>query len=65
MFASDIGHWDVPDANDVLTEAWELVERGLIGEDDFADFTFANARRLWQGTSPNFFKGTAIEGECS
>ena len=27
MFASDIGHWDVPDMRGVLPEAWELVER--------------------------------------
>ncbi len=26
MFASDIGHWDVPDFTGVLPEAWELVE---------------------------------------
>ena len=28
MFASDIGHWDVPDVREVLPEAWELVEDG-------------------------------------
>ena len=28
MFASDIGHWDVPDLRGVLPEAWELVEDG-------------------------------------
>ena len=30
MFASDIGHWDVPDFTGVLPEAWELVEDGLV-----------------------------------
>ena len=30
MFASDIGHWDVPDFRGVLPEAWELVEDGLV-----------------------------------
>ncbi|NNE72039.1 MAG: amidohydrolase family protein, partial [Acidimicrobiales bacterium] len=28
VFASDIGHWDVPDITEVLPEAWELVEDG-------------------------------------
>ena len=28
IFASDIGHWDVPDIREVLPEAWELVEDG-------------------------------------
>ena len=27
IFASDVGHWDVPDVREVLPEAWELVER--------------------------------------
>ena len=30
MFASDIGHWDVPDAAGVLPEAWEAVEDGRL-----------------------------------
>jgi hypothetical protein len=47
MFASDIGHWDVPDARGVLPEAWELVEDGLLSPADFRAFTCDNARRLW------------------
>ena len=30
LFASDIGHWDVPDVREVLPEAWELVEDGHV-----------------------------------
>ena len=30
IYSSDIGHFDVPDMNKVLPEAWELVEDGLI-----------------------------------
>ena len=37
MFASDIGHWDVPDVRGVLPEAWELVEDGRLTEEDFAE----------------------------
>jgi predicted TIM-barrel fold metal-dependent hydrolase len=61
VFASDIGHWDVPDFRGVLPEAWELVEGGLITEADFRAFTFENPVRLWAGTNPDFFRGTAIE----
>jgi predicted TIM-barrel fold metal-dependent hydrolase len=62
IFSSDIGHWDVPDMTDVTEEAYELVEHGLISEDDFRDFVFANPARLWTSMNPDFFKGTAVEG---
>ena len=60
IFASDIGHWDVPDARGVLPEAWELVEDGLATEDDFRDLTYANPLSLWAGANPSFFEGTSI-----
>ena len=28
MLASELGHWDVPDACAVFLKAWEFVERG-------------------------------------
>jgi hypothetical protein len=62
IFSSDIGHWDVPDMTDVTEEAYELVEYGLISEDDFRDFVFANPARLWTSMNPDFFKGTTVEG---
>ena len=61
MFASDIGHWDVPDFTGVLPEAWELIEDDLVTRDQFKDFMFANAARLFTGTNPEFFNGTAVE----
>jgi len=61
IFGSDIGHFDVPDMTEVLTEAWELVEHELINEADFRDFVFANPVRLWAGNNPDFFKGTVVE----
>src|ERR1700758_5219180 len=60
IFSSDVGHFDVPDMRMVLPEAYELVEDGLITADDFRDFTFANAVRLWGMQNPDFFKGTVI-----
>jgi hypothetical protein len=62
MFASDIGHWDVLDARDVLLEAWELVEDGRIDASDFADFTGWNVIRSLTATNPEFFAGTVLEG---
>ena len=47
MFASDLGHWDVPDACAVLLEACELVERGHVTAEDFKAFTHDNALALW------------------
>ena len=61
MVGSDIGHWDVPDITTVLAEAYELVDDGLMGEDDFRDFTFGNAAKLHGSMNPNFFQGTVVE----
>ena len=61
IFASDIGHWDVPDMAQVLPEAYELIEDGHLTEAQFKDFTFTNAVRLWAGTNPDFFKNTVVE----
>ncbi|MDG2336261.1 MAG: amidohydrolase family protein [Myxococcota bacterium] len=64
LFSSDIGHWDVPDMQTVLLEAWELVERGQLSERDFRDFSFGNAVRLFGATNPDFFSGTKVEKAC-
>jgi predicted TIM-barrel fold metal-dependent hydrolase len=61
LFSSDIGHFDVPDMADVVPEAYELVEHGLLDGNDFRDFMFANAVRFWGEVNPDFFKGTAVE----
>jgi hypothetical protein len=65
IFSSDIGHFDVPDMTAVVPEAHEPVEHGLITEDDFRDFTFANAVRFWGEVNPDFFKGTLVENEAA
>jgi predicted TIM-barrel fold metal-dependent hydrolase len=61
VFSSDFTHFDVPDFNDVIPEAFENVEKGFITEQDFREFTFSNAARLHTGNNPNFFKGTVVE----
>ena len=65
IYSSDIGHFDVPDMNKVLPEAWELVEDGLITSDDFRDFTFTNAVKLWGTNNPRFFEGTPVAKQAA
>jgi len=65
LFSSDIGHMDVPDMTEVLPEAYELVEHGLLDDDDFRDFMFANAVRFWGEVNPDFFKGTVVEKQAA
>jgi hypothetical protein len=61
IFASDIGHWDVPDFRGVLPEAWELIEDGHLDASDFKAFTCDNAVGLLAGSRRDFFKGTVVE----
>jgi len=65
IYSSDIGHFDVPDMNQVLPEAWELVEDGLITTVDFRDFTFNNAVKLWGTQNPRFFEGTSVAKQAA
>jgi hypothetical protein len=65
LFSSDIGHFDVPDMTDVVPEAYELVEHGLLTSDDFRDFMFTNAVRFWGEVNPDFFKGTGVEKQAA
>jgi predicted TIM-barrel fold metal-dependent hydrolase len=61
IYSSDLGHWDLPDMRDAAYEAWELVEHGLISEDDFRDLVFVNPVRAKIEMNPEFFKDTRIE----
>jgi hypothetical protein len=61
IFSSDVGHFDVLDMSEVLEEAWELVEHGMINEDEFRQFVFTNPARLHTTLNPDFFKGTVVE----
>ncbi len=65
MFSSDLGHWDVVDMTQVLGEAYDGVERGVLGAADFRDFTFTHAARCLAGANPEFFRGTAVEADVA
>jgi len=61
LFGSDIGHWDVRDMREVVEEAWEQVEQGLVSKDDFRAFSFENPVHFWTALRPDFFDGTSVE----
>ena len=61
VFSSDFTHFDVADFNDVIPEAFEIVEKGYVTEQDFREFTFTNAALLHTHNNPAFFKGTVVE----
>lgn len=65
LLGSDIGHFDVVNMNEVLEEAYELVEDGLISDEDFREFVFVNPARFWAEGNPAFFQGTVLESETA
>jgi hypothetical protein len=65
FFASDLGHWDVPEFDEPLKEAYELVEKGLVDEAQLREFLFVNPMNFYTGMNPDFFTGTRIEAEVA
>jgi hypothetical protein len=45
----------------VIPEAFEMVEKGFVTEQDFCEFTFINAAMLHTRSNSRFFKGTLVE----
>jgi hypothetical protein len=64
ILGSDIAHFDVVDATEVIEEAYELVEDGLISEANFREFTFSNVVQLYRRMNPSFFAGTVVEADA-
>ena len=65
VYSSDAGHFDLPDMRKAAAEAYELVEDGLITEDDFRDFAFTNPVRAKTDLNPDFFRGTRVEDDVA
>ena len=65
LFSSDIGHFDVQHMNEVLEEAHELVDDGVMSDDDFRDFTFVNPVAFWSRGNPRFFEDTVIQDQVA
>ena len=60
LFGSDIGHFDVQNMSEVVTEAYELVEEEKIDAGGFRRFVFENPVHFWGKTNPAFFEGTGV-----
>ena len=65
FFASDLGHWDVPEFDEPLEEAYELLERGILDADQLRDFLFVNPVRFYGSLNPEFFAGTTVEQQSA
>jgi hypothetical protein len=65
MFSSDMGHWDVTDMSEIVAEAHELLNHGLVSAEDFRDFVFTNPVRFYTSANPRFFEGTRVEQEAA
>ena len=50
------------DFGDVLHEAHEQVDKGLMTDEDFRDFVFTNPANFAARLNPDYFKGTVVEG---
>ena len=46
VFSSDLAHWDVEDMSEVVAEAFGLVRKGVLEQQDFREFVFENPARL-------------------
>ncbi len=65
MFSSDIGHWDVERHERVVPEAWGLVGKGVLTEEEFRDFAFRYSAEMLTASNPSFFEGTALESDVA
>ncbi len=65
LLGSDLGHWDVPDFDAPLEEAYELIEDGILDADQFREFVFTNPVKFYGSLNPDFFTGTAVEHEAA
>jgi predicted TIM-barrel fold metal-dependent hydrolase len=65
IMGSDIGHWDVPEFDAPLAEAYELVEDGVLDRDQLRDYLFTNSVEFYGSLNPQFFVGTVVEREAA
>jgi predicted TIM-barrel fold metal-dependent hydrolase len=65
VYGSDISHFDVPVMADVLAEAHESVDRGLMTPEHFGDFVFTNPVTFYTDSNPDFFAGTVVAADAA
>ncbi len=64
FLGSDSGHWDVPDITAVTSNAYSMVERGILTEEDLRYFLSIHPLELYTSLNRDFFKDTAIEKQA-
>jgi hypothetical protein len=65
VLGSDVSHWDAPVMGDVMVEAYELLERGVLTPEQFRAFTFDNPVLLHGGANPSFFDRTTVADQAA
>lgn len=65
IMSFDLGHWDVSNMDHAACEAYEQLEDGLVGPEDFRKFGFTHSVQLYAGANPKFFEGTRIEADVA
>jgi len=65
IYGSDVGHFDVPDITQVLHEAYEPVERGVMSPESFRELVFTNPVRFYTESNPEFFAGTVVADDVA
>jgi predicted TIM-barrel fold metal-dependent hydrolase len=60
LLSSDIGHWDVTNMADVVTESYELVERGYLSPAQWQAVVCDNPVEMYRRANPTFFEGTPV-----
>ena len=61
---SDFTYFDVPDFREVIPEAFEMVEKRFVTEQDFREFTFTNAAMLLTRNNPGFSRVPLSASGC-
>ena len=65
FYGSDIGHWERTRHGKDTRRCTKLLEKGLMTPADCADFVFTIPVQFWTSTNPEFFVGTAVQGEVN
>jgi predicted TIM-barrel fold metal-dependent hydrolase len=64
VLSSDISHWDVPEMNRAVAESVELLDDGVLTEEQLRAFLLVNPVRLYGRVNPAFFEGTPLAAEA-
>ena len=65
LFGSDVGHFDVPDMTHVVPEAYELVEDGVMNEEDFQRPHVYQSGTVLGRRKPRVFQGDSGRRESA